>query len=168
VVATRAIGADGVPVAMSRRSRIFGKRASIGLVVGLSLAVVACDKLTYAQIQIETPSALDPTCVERAARDLRLTDSLGRATERADAVEVYLRRSPATVTILVTRVPPYQLRTSFGWLGKESHAVERAQLRLLQDVHVAVMSACGIEQPPAKISTRCATRHCDEWARPDG
>lgn len=153
---------------MSSGSTIFARRASIGLVVGLSLALVACDELTYAEIKIETPSALDPACIERAARDLQLADSLGRAPERAEAVELYLRRSPAKVTVLVTRVPPYELRTSFGWLGKEPHAVERAHLRLLQDVHPALISACGIVQPPAKISTRCATRHCDEWARPDG
>lgn len=142
--------------------------AFISLILGLSWALVACDKVTYGDVLIETPTAVDPVCIERAVQDLGLADSLRRAPERPGAVELQVRRDLASLSILATETPPYTVRMGFAWLGKQAHDVERASLRLLQDVHAAVMSACDIEQPPAKISTKCETRHCDEWVRPDG
>jgi hypothetical protein len=54
---------------------------------------------------------------------------------------------------------------AFGWKGQESDEAEIASLRLLEDVHNAIMKACNIRQPPAEISTHCATRHCDDWLK---
>ena len=141
-------------------------RACIGIVLLLSFALPGCDDVTSAEIAVESPERIDPVCVDAAARFLGPVERFDRLPERPGATEFQVKRGPAVMSILVADGPPHTVRMSFGWIGRESDEVELASLQLLSEVHIAIGQSCGIQAPPAKITTRCKTRHCKNWPTP--
>jgi hypothetical protein len=148
----------------TRLSSSFKKHAWLSLVLGLSCALVACDKVTHVSIEIEAPANIDPTCVDAAAQYVDATQKFARAREEDGAVGFSVRRGSASVGITV-----YQrtITMNFGWFGNESEEVERASLMLLDDVRRAVIRSCDIQRPPARITRRCAISGCDELLKED-
>jgi len=145
---------------------IVNRSACIGIVLLWSFALPGCDNVTSAEIAAESPERIDPVCIDAAARLLGLAEKFDRLPERPGATEFQVKRGPAVMGILVTEGPPHTVRTAFGWIGRESDEVELESLQLLSDVHTAIVQSCGIQAPPAKITTRCKTRHCKNWLKP--
>nr|WP_298720446.1 hypothetical protein [uncultured Steroidobacter sp.] len=139
------------------------KIACMAIVLVSSSSLVGCEKVTSAEIAVETPVRIDPACIEAAAPRLGPTERFHRLPDRPGGTEFHVKRGPAATTILVADGPPHTVRMAFGWIGRESDEVERASLQLLSDLYAAIVESCGIQAPPAKITTRCKTRHCDNW-----
>jgi hypothetical protein len=114
---------------------------------------------------VESTARIDPACVDAAARLLGPAERFDRLPERPGATEFHVKRGSASMNILVAEGPPHSVRMAFGWIGRESDEVELASLQLLSDVHTAILQSCGIQAPPAKITTRCKTRHCKNWIK---
>lgn len=143
----------------------FNKHAWASLVIGLSCVLAGCESFSGAAISVDTPSPVDPACVDGAGQYVGPVDRFGRLQEQAGAVEFDVRRGIQNVNVMVIEGPPPSIRMESSWKGKASDEMEIASLRLLEDVYNAIMKSCDIRKPPATVSTRCSTRHCDGWMK---
>ncbi len=144
----------------------FNKRAWTSLVVGLSCVLAGCESFSGASITVDTPSPIDPACVDGAARYVGPVEKFGRIQDQAGAVEFNVRRDGAQgVSIMVLDGPPPSMRMVSYWYDQASDEVEIASLRLLENVYNAILKSCDIREPPATVSTLCNTRHCDDWMK---
>jgi hypothetical protein len=143
----------------------FNKHAWASLVIGSSCVLAGCESFSGAAISVGAPTPVDPACVDWAVQFVGPVDKFARIQEQTGAVEYNARRGIQSVSVMVIEGPPPSIQMESSWKGKSSDDMEIASLRLLEDVYNAILKSCDIREPPATISTRCSTRHCDGWLK---
>ena len=126
------------------------------------MAVVACDKVTALEVQMDAGRPIDPGCISGLEKALGSTDGFYRGTQPSGSAveEVQIVRGSGSVH--VSRIDPasHAIRFNVTWLGPSDEKRERDTVALFTNVRDTVLRTCGLDANSVQVTSRCGGSVC--------